>query len=242
MNNKKVKRICLWSGPRNISTALMYSFAQRKDTKVVDEPLYAHYLSSTNASEYHPGAREVLNHMENDGKKVVEQMYQENEKPVIFFKQMAHHLVNIDLNFLDDVQNIILTRDPEEMLTSYTEHIESPGIDDVGYLKQYELMTHLQKRGQKPIVLLAKEILKNPKQKLSLLCKRLDIPFDPAMLKWKRGPRPEDGIWAKYWYKSVHNSTEFAPYSPKNAKVPDELMPLLEECRPVYNELVKYAL
>src|SRR5690554_2698704 len=106
-----IKRICLWSGPRNVSTALMYSFAQRRDTKVFDEPLYAHYLSQTNAKTYHPMAKEVLESMENDGKKVIEIMRTSTDKPILFFKQMTHHLENIDCGFLPEMINIILTRD-----------------------------------------------------------------------------------------------------------------------------------
>lgn len=242
MKTDNVQRICLWSGPRNISTALMYSFAQRSDTKVVDEPLYAHYLHSTNAKKYHPGAREILSSMEIDGEKVVEKMLRVNDKPVIFFKQMAHHLVHIDYAFLDQMIHIILTRDPVEMLPSYTKQIEAPKMKDIGYMKQYELLTYLQKRRQKPVVINSKDILLQPKKKLKILCRKINIPFDKAMLTWEKGSRPEDGVWAKYWYKNIHQSTGFIPYTPKQKSVPNHLQPLLQKCLPIYRELSKYAI
>lgn len=242
MNTKTTKRICLWSGPRNISTALMYSFAQRADTKVVDEPLYAHYLKETNADEYHPGAEEVLQSMENDGKKVIKWILGPHDKPVVFFKQMTHHLVNLDWSFLKHTNNIILTRDPKEMLLSYAKEIENPTLRDVGYSKHLELLEYLQSIGQKPIVLISETILKNPQEMLPKLCKEIGIPFDEAMLSWKKGGRPEDGSWAKYWYRSVHGSTGFKPYQPKEAPFPVHLKPLLKQCKPFYERLSKYSI
>ena len=112
MKNNSIKRISLWSGPRNISTALMYSFAQRKDTRVFDEPLYAYYLKNSDAKSYHPGADTILNTMENDGKKVVDMMLNYSEKPVLFFKNMTHHLLDLDRSFMDQLFNVILSRDP----------------------------------------------------------------------------------------------------------------------------------
>lgn len=242
MSTANTKRICLWSGPRNISTALMYSFAQRSDTKVVDEPLYAHYLRETDADEYHPGAAEVLQTMENDGKKVIEWMLGPQEKPVVFFKQMTHHLVNLNLSFLKETVNIILTRDPREMLPSYAKEIENPTMRDVGYEKHLELFEFLQKRGEEPIVLQSEKVLKDPADTLNKLCRAIGIPFEKAMLSWEKGSRPEDGVWAKHWYQSVHNSTGFKPYQPKTEAFPEQLEPLLAECLPVYEILCKYSI
>lgn len=242
MKKDNTKRICLWSGPRNISTAIMYSFAQRPDTNVVDEPLYAHYLSETDADEYHPGAEEVLHSMESDGEKVVESILGPHEKPVVFFKQMTHHLVNIDWSFLEKTINIILTRDPKEMLPSYAKEVEYPTMRDVGYAKHLELLDYLKQIGQKPIVLISEKILSHPRQMLSTLCTSIGIPFEEAMLSWEKGARPEDGSWAKYWYHSVHNSTGFQPYQPKTEPFPDYLKPLLEECEPIYEKLCEDSL
>lgn len=242
MNTENIKRICLWSGPRNNSTALMYSFAQREDTKVVDEPLYAHYLRVTGADEYHPGAAEVLQSMENSGKKVIQKMLGPYEKPVVFFKQMTHHLVDLDLSFLQHTVNIILTRNPREMLPSYATDIENPSMKDVGYAKHLELLEYLHKRGEEPLVLLSEKLLQNPRKMLDKLCCTIGIPFDETMLSWEKGPRPEDGVWAKYWYHNVHNTTGFKPYKPKREPFPKHLEPLLEKCEPIYNRLCKLSL
>lgn len=237
MPENKSFKIHLWSGPRNISTALMYSFAQRSDTKVFDEPLYGHYLVQTDAHEYHPGAEEIIRKMETDAEKVIEMMTGKHERPVVFFKQMTHHLVNLDLQFLRNTINIILTRDPAEMLPSYAKEVNHPDLKDVGYLKHLELLDFLINAGNPPIVLDSKRLLMNPEKILNKLCRQIGIPFYRVMLGWEKGPRPEDGPWAKYWYNSVHNSTGFRPYKPKTGPFPGHLIPLLEQCRPIYEKL-----
>lgn len=241
MSDKTI-RINIWSGPRNISTALMYSFAQRKDTTVFDEPLYAHYLSKSNANEYHPGADEILATMENDGDKVVMMMQGEHSTPIVFFKQMTHHLIDIDWSFMKGMLNIILTRNPREMLPSYAEQINQPNIHDVGYAAHIEVMEYLKKLGQPIIVLDGKNVLLNPQKVLSELCEKIGIPFDSSMLSWEAGARPEDGCWAKYWYKNVHRSTCFAPYQPKTTPFPKHLEGLLTECQPLYDQLASIAI
>jgi hypothetical protein len=242
MENKNTKRICLWSGPRNISTALMYSFAQRKDTQVFDEPLYAYYLSHSKACEYHPGAKKIVASMENSGEKVVEMMLGEHEKPVVFFKQMTHHLLDLDRSFMKNTINIILTRNPVEMLPSFAKEIESPIMQDVGYLAHIELLEYLRDNGSEPIVIDSTKLLLNPKKVLNQLCKLLDIPLDECMFQWKAEARIEDGIWAEYWYNSVHKSTGFMEYKPKTTPFPEKLKPLLAECLPYYEQLSKLAI
>ena len=235
-------KINLWSGPRNISTAMMYAFAQRKDTTVFDEPLYAHFLSKSPAYEYHPGAAEVLETQENDGEKVVETLMGNHSTKVAFFKHMAHHLIELEWSFIDKCENVILTRNPKEMLLSYVQQVATPTLSDVGYDSQVKILNYLQSKGKKVIVLEAKQVLLNPRKVLSALCEQLEIPFDENMLKWEAGARKEDGCWAKYWYKSVHKSTAFAPYKPKTQLFPERLKPLLAECQPYYEQLEQLAI
>ncbi|MFD2531730.1 sulfotransferase-like domain-containing protein [Gracilimonas halophila] len=238
----KTKRICLWSGPRNISTALMYSFAQREDTTVVDEPLYAHYLSNTDAKNYHPGAKEVLESQENDGQKVVDEIILgDYDTPIAFFKNMTHHLVNLDLSFMEKTVNVILTRPPKDMLPSYAKQVKNPTMQDVGYAKHLEIVKYLKSIDKSPVIVDSKDILQYPQSRLRELCGTLGIPFDEAMLKWPAGPRKEDGVWAKYWYHNVHRSTGFRAYKAKNEPFPEELKDLLEECQEAYEELLTYA-
>lgn len=234
-------RINVWSGPRNVSTALMYSFAQRSDTRVVDEPLYAHYLRVSGAP--HPGREAVLAAQEVDGEKVVrEVILGPCDRPVVFFKQMAHHLVELDRAFLARTANVILTRDPSEMLPSLRENLARPKIADTGYAMQTELFLELRALGQDPPVLDAREVLRGPRRVLAELCRRLGLPFEEAMLSWKPGARPEDGVWAPHWYASVHRSSGFEPYRRKTAPFPAELAGLLAECRPHYEALARVAI
>ncbi len=234
-------RINVWSGPRNVSTALMYSFAQRADTRVVDEPLYGHYLRVSHAP--HPGAAEVMAQMRTDAAQVIrEVILGPCDRPVLFLKQMAHHLVELDRAFLADTVNVLLIRDPVQMLPSLAKNLASPTLRDTGLALQSELYDELCALGQRPPVLDAKEVLRNPRQVLTALCAAVGIAFDAAMLSWPPGPRPEDGVWAQYWYAAVHRSTGFQPYTEKREPFPAHLEPLLAECRPHYARLSRHAI
>ena len=237
-----IKRICLWSGPRNISTTLMYSFAQRCDTKVFDEPLYGYYLSHSDAKQYHPAANKIISTMENDGQKVIEMMMSDTKKPISFFKMMTHQLLDLDRSFMNNTTNIILTRDPKEMLPSFDKVIHNPTIKDVGYKDHIELIEYFKENNIQHIVLDSKKVLLNPERILRKLCEIIGIEFNVNMLHWKKGVRAEDGIWAKYWYGSIHNSTTFLKYKPKTELFPEHLNPLLQECLPLYKELLKSSI
>ncbi|APY07491.1 sulfotransferase family protein [Winogradskyella sp. J14-2] len=238
-----IKRICLWSGPRNISTALMYAFAQRTDTKVFDEPLYAYYLRHhPYAKGYHPGAEDIIKTMESNGEKVVEVMLRNTEKPVLFFKQMTHHLLDLERSFMKDTINIILTRDPLDMLPSFDKVIHNFTIDDVGYQLHIDLLNYFESQSIPFKVINSKQVLKNPEDTLSKLCEFADIPFKKSMLSWKPQKREEDGIWAKYWYHNIHKSSGFQEYKPKTEAFPAHLNTLLEQCLPHYNRLMEYAI
>ena len=229
------KPICLWSCPRNVSTALMYAFAQREDTIVFDEPLYAHYLKVSGA--IHPAREQVLEALENDGSKVVQEVILQKSEKLLFHKLMTHFLIGIDTEFLSEVINIIFIRNPEEIITSYSKVIPNPKMNDIGVKRQYELYLSLKEIGEPPIVLDSKYLLKNPELILRKLCSILDIPFDEKMLKWEKGARNEDGVWASYWYKNIHNSTGFLPYTKKEITLTGSNAELAEECLPYYEFL-----
>lgn len=235
--------ICLWSGPRNISTSLMYSFAQRSDTEVVDEPLYGYYLAQhPSAREYHPMAREILDTMDQDGQALMERQLARTERPTYFYKQMIHHLLDMDLSFLHQTKNIILTRDPREMLPSYAQVIDQPNIDDVGYRLHIALRDFLRTHAIPYVVLEAKQVLLDPDKVLRELCGDLGIAWEADMLTWEAGPIPEDGIWAPHWYANVHRSTGFLPYRAKETAFPPHLEELYAQCKPYYEELIQEAI
>lgn len=235
-------RINLWSGPRNVSTALMYSFAQREDTRVVDEPLYAYYLQRSGAD--HPGREEVLAAQSQDGEEVVrEVILGPCDRPVLFCKQMAHHLPGLRRSFLTQTKNVLLIRNPSEVLLSYSKVVSfMPEVSDTGIDFQSELLDELQELGHPPVVVDSRFLLLDPPGVLSALCQQLGIAFDSAMLSWPAGPRAEDGVWAEHWYGSVHQSTGFAPYRPPVAQLPDRLRDVAEACRPHYEKLTALAL
>ena len=235
------KRICLWSGPRNVSTALMYSFAQRTDTKVVDEPLYAHFLRVSGAR--HPLRDLCLTSQDSDGMRVVSQVILgARAAPVVFFKQMAHHLVDLDLGFLRHTRNVLLTRSPHRVLPSLQLRIGNPTLRDTGFRRQCEILDRLQGWGQAPAVLDSRELLVNPEGSLQALCQHLGITFQRRMLRWPPGPKPYDGAWAPEWYRSAHRTTGFEPLRPRPDPFPESLQPLLDECRPYYARLSQHTI
>lgn len=234
--------ICLWSGPRNVSTALMYSFAQRPDTTVIDEPLYGHYLRVSQAD--HPGREEVVSTMDCDGDRVMRTLLDPGTarpRPVQFMKHMAHHLVSIDRSFLDQVVNVLLIRDPMDMLPSLMQQLPRATLADTGLKMQWQLFEELQSRGRQPAVIDSRELLLDPESVLEQLCDSIGLPFTDAMLTWPAGGNPADGIWARHWYHAVHKSTGFSPYRPKTS-FPTHLLGLLAECRPWYEKLYAQAL
>ena len=236
-----MKTLCLWSGPRNVSTALMYSFNQRSDTRVVDEPLYGHYLRVSGAN--HPGRDEIMQAMDCDGNAVMHGLLRSDPPgpQMLFIKHMAHHLVDLDLSFLATTENVFLVRDPAEMLPSLTVQIPHAELADTGLRRQWEVYRDLLANGQSPAVIDARELLLDPGGVLKALCQHLCVDYYDAMLSWPAGPIMEDGIWAKHWYRAVHKSTGFASYVAKS-DFPEELNPLLDECRPFYENLYEHAI
>jgi hypothetical protein len=235
MKNDCVK-IALWSGPRNISTAMMYSFANRSDTAVVDEPLFGYFLKQTGA--WRPSREEVLATMETDPKKIIDSLLEPStDMPVFFMKHMANQLVDLDLAFLDSFKNVVLIRDPKAVLLSYSKQVEEPTLLDTAYKMQVDLIDHLNEVETPFVVLNAKSVLLNPEGQLRTLCEKINIEFQSSMLNWDAGPRKEDGVWAKYWYDSVHESTGFRAYRGKDEELPSNLNPLYDECMEYYRKL-----
>lgn len=235
-----MKPICLWSGPRNVSTALMYSFAQRSDCEVIDEPLYAHYLRVSGAQ--HPGRDEVLAAMSDDGDAIMRDLLSRPaSKPVLFMKHMAHHLVGMSDTFLANTINVLLIRDPVDMLPSLTIQLPHATLADTGLARQAELLERLRDMHNPPQILDSRQLLLDPRGVLSQLCTSIGIDWQPDMLHWQAGPRPEDGVWAKHWYHAVHRSTGFAGYQAK-AEFPKHLRALLAECEPHYATLFEHAI
>jgi len=220
----------------------MYSFAQRPDTRVVDEPLYGHFLRVSGAE--HPGRAEVMESMDCDGGAVMNQLVglsPDGPVELLFLKQMAHHLMDIDTGFLDKMQNVLLIRDPREMLPSLTRNLPQAGLLDTGLAVQSQLYRDFVASGQQPAIIDSRELLLDPAGVLMQLCQHLGIDFDADMLSWPAGRREEDGVWEKYWYEAVHQSTGFAPYQAK-PDFPDDLRKLLNECQPYYDALFCNAL
>ena len=237
-------RIAIWSGPRNISTALMRSWGNRADTTVVDEPFYAFYLQKT--GKKHPSAEEVVAGGETDWRKIIEQLTGPipNGRKIFFQKQMTHHLLpEVGRQWLGSVTNCFLIRDPAEVITSYIKKNPDPALEDLGFVQQTEIFDWVRsKTGSVPPTIDAKDVLQNPERTLRLLCHAVGVEFDDAMLSWPPGLRETDGIWAKYWYPEVARSTSFQPYRPKNEAVPDRLREIHERCRECYDRLYAYRL
>lgn len=229
-------RIAMWSGPRNISTALMRSWGNRTDTFVCDEPLYAHYLQKTQLP--HPGADEVIATHETDWRKVATWLTGPipDGKTIFFQKQMSHHLLpEIDRGWLAGLTHAFLIREPREMLTSLLHFIPQPTLADTGLPQQVEIFEWARRTlDLLPPVIDARDVLDNPRMILSQLCERLGVAFDECMLRWEPGRRATDGVWAKHWYHQVEATTGFGTYRPKDEQVPTALQPLCDECQRLY--------
>lgn len=237
------KRINLWSSPRNISTALMYSLAQRPDSRAVDEPLYAHYLLRQPTLAEHPGREAVIASQDGNGQNVIREMLTADYgRPVVFFKQMTHHLIDLEPSFLNEMDNVLLIRDPRAILSSFSKVVDKVSAPDIGIPQQYALFNRLRESGKLSAVVDARLLLQNPTGVLTALCDRLDIPFYEQMLHWEAGARPEDGVWAPHWYANVHRSTGFQPWREKAFTLNDEMKGIAEDCWPAYEAMLEVAL
>jgi hypothetical protein len=245
MPNNESVRLAMWSGPRNISTAMMRSWGNRPDTFVCDEPFYAHYLHATGRE--HPGAAEVIASGETDSRKVIEQLTGEipHGKRIFYQKQMTHHLLSgVEREWLGAVTNCFLIRDPREVIASYIRKTDDPTLEDIGFVRQAEIFDWVRARsGAIPPVIDASDVLENPGKVLGLLCEAIGVEFLDSMLSWPPGPRETDGSWAKHWYCEVLTSTNFRKPSPREpAEVPSRLRDVYERSRECYARLFQYRL
>jgi hypothetical protein len=233
--------IHLIAGPRNISTALMYSFARRPDTVVMDEPFYGYFLQRTGID--HPGRDEIIQSMPLDPGEIFRGIEKnEQEKGIVFVKNMAHHLEGFDYSQMGQYRNVFLIRDPAQMLVSYAKVRTQPTLEDIGLKHQAYLYGQLRAAGQSPFVLDGNEVRKNPGSVLGQLCGALGISFTEEMLHWPAGPRPEDGIWAKHWYANVHQSTHFLPPDAHSVQVPAHLRAVYEAALLYYDQLREHLI
>jgi hypothetical protein len=238
-------RVAMWSGPRNISTAMMRSFENRPDTAVVDEPFYAAYLAETGLD--HPMREEVLAAQPADWRAVVGQLTGPvpDGKPIFYQKHMTHHMLpGMRLDWTAGCRNAFLIRPPEQVLASYARKRGEVSLADIGVQRQAELFDREADRlGAAPPVIEAGDVLAGPRGMLSALCRTLGIPFSEGMLRWPAGPRASDGVWAPAWYDAVERSTGFeAPRRMGEVKLDVSLRQIADAARPHYERLAKHRL
>ncbi len=235
--------IQLISGPRNISTAMMYAFAQRSDTVVVDEPFYASYLHD-NPAIHHPGRAEIISMQPIDPLKVIDTLLKDSiESKFLFVKNMAHHCSGYDLSYMLDHRSIFLIRHPALILRSFAKVIDSPTAEDIGLKREWELYEMMLKNSTfKPVILDSAELLKNPVDIMCKLCDALDIPFEQEMMEWKAGPIKEDGVWAPHWYANVHQSTGFKQTHTEIPVLGGSLKKIENQVMPFYEALRQKSL
>ncbi|MBS0210771.1 MAG: HAD family hydrolase [Planctomycetes bacterium] len=239
MPDNKPLRIAMWSGPRNISTALMRSWENRLDTLVRDEPFYAYYLALTGAP--HPLAAEIIAQGPTDWRAVVEEMCHAplGGHAIHYQKQMTHHLLpEVDRNWLAALTNCFLIRHPAEVIASYLKKNYRPTAEDLGFPQQLDIFATVERlTGTTPLVIDAADVLHDPHAMLTTLCERLGVEFSEAMIAWPAGYRSSDGIWAPHWYGEVVRTTGFAPYRPQPREVPDDLREVHTESLACYERL-----
>jgi hypothetical protein len=236
----------MWSGPRNISTAMMRSWGSRPNCIVCDEPFYAHYLKN-NTTTPHPGREATLAHHETDWRKVVAWLIGpvKSGTKVFYQKHMAHHLLlpEVEFHWMDQLTNCFLIREPREMLASLIEFLPNPTLPETGLPQQVALYRRLSTMpGQPCPVIEGRDVLAHPREMLTKLCEAIGIPFEEGMLSWAPGPRDTDGAWGPYWYDKVYKTTSFGPKRSCKTDLPARLEPLARQCTELYDELAAHKL
>lgn len=235
-------KIACWSGPRNISTALMRSWSSRKDTYVSDEPFYAYYLKERKLK--HPMYDEIINHYPNTFDDIVSSLTSEipNGKVYWYQKHMAHHLIDLDnIHWIRNFKNCFLIRHPKNVIYSYTKKNTLDHVDELAYPQQYKIMKYLNSIGKKFVVIDSNILLNNPKKILSQWCDHINLEFDNSMLKWNKGNHPQDGIWWKHWYDNVITSTHFQKFSNNEIKLEKKYQSIYDEALEYYKKLYYFV-
>lgn len=240
-----VVRVAMWSGPRNISTAMMRSWENRPDTAVVDEPFYAAFLNQSGI--VHPMRDEILASQSSDWAKVISDELQKDlelSETIQYQKHMTQHMTaKLDNTWFASLRHAFLIRNPDEVVASYGAKREQVTANDVGFARQHELFENaVIINGKVPPVIDAKDVLLNPKLALQKLCEALDIPFHHQMLSWPTGTRKSDGVWAHHWYQNVEQSTCFAPYKEKDINLTKDQKYAADESKPFYQEMYKHRI
>jgi hypothetical protein len=217
----------------------MYSFAQRTDTRVLDEPFYAVYLLKSGA--LHPGKEEVLASLP-ETEEGVRKMIGSSTDPVLFIKNMAHHMEVLDNPWIEGARNLFLIRNPHQIIASYAEVINQPVMRDIGIEYQFRLFEDLRAKGQQPIVLDTGLLLDNPGVVLRKLCDSCKLMFEQRMLHWPKGPKPYDGVWATHWYANVHASEGFTKQKTSSRELPSQLKNLYDQALSFYEKLLPFSL
>lgn len=228
-------KLAMWSGPRNLSTALMYSFANRPDFEAVDEPFYASYLHQTGLA--HPMRDAVIAAQPTDPHVVIDDLIKDRPRHY-YQKHMTQHMIaTMPLGWLEQVTNVFLIRHPHRVLSSFAAKYDRPTLDDVGFYQQAKLFDYVLNQGQTPIVIDSADIRNDPKGMLTKLCAALGIPFHENMLTWPKGPKPYDGVWAPHWYGAVHHSTGFAGPEGDLPTLRPDLHDIAEQCMVYYKKM-----
>ena len=235
-------RIACWSGPRNISTALMRSWSSRNDTFVSDEPFYAYYLKEQQLK--HPMYKEIIEYYPNTYDDVVTGLTSviPNNKEHWYQKHMAHHLIDLNnVEWIKNFENCILIRDPKDVINSYVKKNTLNHVDELGYPQQYKIMKYLDSIGKKFIVIDSNILLNNPEKILSQWCSSIDLEFDISMLSWNKGNHRQDGIWWKHWYDNVITTTHFQKFSANQNELDKKYQSIYDEALDYYNKLYYFA-
>ncbi|MEE9330215.1 MAG: hypothetical protein V3V30_08770 [Parvularculaceae bacterium] len=231
--------IAMWSGPRNLSTAMMYAFGMRRDCAVWDEPFYAAYLAMTDLA--HPMRDEILAAGEMNPDEVAARLVgaPPDGKMHFYQKHMTHHMIDgIDREWMKQVKNVFLIRHPSRVIASYAAKRDNPSLDDIGLWQQAALVDMCDD----PIIIDSSNIRENPEEMLRALCAALELPFDPAMLSWPMGGHKDDGVWAPHWYDGVHNSTGFTQGESALPILTGTYAALSDEALPYYQKLAAQKL